>query len=190
NPPMAACYAAIAAGVLARADPANAAYYQAGASAFRAKADALDRAMVAATASMPARDRTLLTYHDAYAYVAVHYGWKVIGAIQVSSFEDPTPKQVTRLIDQVRAEHVPAIFGSEVFPSTVLAQIARESGARYVARLRDDDLPGAPGQPDHSYLGLMRFDLVTMVRNLGGDPSALAAVDVADVAPDRARYPQ
>ena len=35
--------------------------------------------------------RELLTYHDAYAYFARTYGWDVIGAIQVSDFEDPTP---------------------------------------------------------------------------------------------------
>ena len=39
------------------------------------------------------------------------------------------------LVTQVRAEHVPAVFGSEVFPSKVLEQVARESGARYVAEV-------------------------------------------------------
>ena len=190
NPPMARCYATIAAGALAALDPPNAAVYRANASAFGAKVDALDAAMVAATRSMPARSRELLTYHDAYAYFAVHYGWRIIGAIQVSSFEDPTPREVTRLIEQVRAEHVPAIFGSEVFPSTVLGQIAAETGARYVDKLRDDDLPGRPGDPEHSYLGLIRFDFVTMVANLGGDASGLRRVDIGDVHPDRASYPQ
>ena len=45
----------------------------------------------------------------------------MIGAIQPSDFSDPTPQEVADLIDQIRAEHVPAIFGSEVFPSPVLA---------------------------------------------------------------------
>jgi ABC-type Zn uptake system ZnuABC Zn-binding protein ZnuA len=190
NPPMARCYAAIAARALAAADPANAAAYRTNAEAFGTKVDALDRAMQAASAGMPARNRALLTYHDAYAYLAAHQGWRVIGAVQVSSFEDPSPKEIARLIDQVRRERVPAIFGSEVFPSTVLAQIGKEAGVRYVDELRDDDLPGEPGDDGHSYLGLMRFDLVTMVRNLGGDSSGLERVDVSDVAPDRASYPQ
>ena len=37
------------------------------------------------------------------------------------------------------------IFGSEVFPSAVLEEIGRATGARYEDTLRDDDLPGAPG---------------------------------------------
>lgn len=190
NPPMAGCYAAIAGSALAKADPANAAYYEDNATRFEARIEQLDALMKTATAGMPPRGRELLTYHDAYAYFAAHYGWKVIGAIQVSSFEDPTPKEVTALIEQVKIEKVPAIFGSEVFPSPVLAQLAKEAGVKYVDKLRDDDLPGRPGDAEHSYLGLMKFDFVTMVSNLGGDAHGLRAFDDRDIAKDTAEYPQ
>lgn len=36
----------------------------------------------------------------------------------------------------------------------------------------------------------MQFDYVTMVEALGGDASALKNLDVADVSPDTAVYPQ
>src|SRR5207302_4166217 len=110
--------------------------------------------------------------------------------IQVSSFEDPTPEEVASLIDQIKKEKVPAIFGSEVCPSPVLAQIGREAGVRYVDTLRDDDLPGRPGDPDHSYLGLMKADFVTIISSLGGDASGLKAFDSGDVVKDQADYPQ
>jgi ABC-type Zn uptake system ZnuABC Zn-binding protein ZnuA len=190
DPPMARCSATAAASVLAKADPANADVYRRNAAAFEAKVDDLDVRFRTASDTVTARHRELLTYHDAYAYFAAHYGWKVIGAIQVSSFEDPTPKEVASLISQVKREQVPAIFGSEVFPSTVLAEIGRETGVKYVDKLRDDDLPGAPGAPDHSYLGLMKADFVTMIASLGGDPSGLRSFDPSDVTPDRATYPQ
>ena len=188
NPPMAKQYARIAADTLKRRDPSRAGAYEANFGRFSAKVDELDAAMVAASRTVPQRE--LLTDHDAYAYFARHYGWKVIGAIQVSDFDDPTPKEVADLIAQVKAEGVPAIFGSEVFPSPVLAQIGREAGVRYVDVLRDDDLPGALGQPEHSWLGLMRFNFITMVESLGGDASALRAVKVENAAPDTAHYPQ
>ena len=190
NPPMAACYARIAQSVLAKADPANASVYRANANAFMAKVGDLDRRMIAATKTLARGARKLLTYHDAYAYFAVHYGWEVIGAVQVSSFEDPNPKEVVKLIRQVKQLRIPAVFGSEVFPSSVLAQISREAGVRYVDKLRDDDLPGAPGEAQHSYLGLMKFDFVTMVSNLGGDARILEVFDPSDVATNSARYPQ
>ena len=188
NPPYARDYARIARDTLSRVDPANAERYAANYERFAAKVDELDRAMRTASATVPRRD--LLTYHDAYAYFARHYGWRVIGAVQVSSFEEPTPREVAGLIQQVRQVGVPAIFGSEVFPSPVLARIGAEAGVRYVDTLRDDDLPGKPGDPDHSWLGLMKFNFVTMVEALGGDASHLRAVHVVDAAPDKAVYPQ
>jgi len=190
DPPMAGCFATVAASVLSKADPANAGSYQANAAAFVSKVDDLDRRFRAASDTVPAPSRALLTYHDAYAYFAAQYGWRVVGAIQVSSFEDPSPKEVAALIAQVKREKVPAIFGSEVFPSPVLAQIGREAGVKYVDTLRDDDLPGGPGDHDHSYLGLMKADMVTMVSSLGGDAAGLSSFDPSDVVPDRAVYPQ
>ena len=190
NPPMAKQYARVAKDVLSRRDPANAAKYQSNYVAYAAKIDALDTAMAAATAAMPEANRKLLTYHDAYAYFAKHYGWTVVGAIQPSSFNEPTAKEVANLIKQVKEQKVPAIFGSEVFPSPVLEQVGKESGARYVDVLRDDDLPGKPGDPEHSFLGLMRFDYVTMVNALGGNGSAMEALDMSDVGIQNANYPQ
>ena len=190
SPPLARRFARIVADTLDRHDPANRPGYEANFERFAARVDELDRAMVTATATVPAGQRRLLTYHDAYAYFARQYGWKVVGAVQPSNFGEPTPREVAELITQIRREKVPAIFGSEVFPSPVLAQIGRETGARYVDVLRDDDLPGRPGAPGHSWLGLMRFDFVTMVSSLGGNPAALNAVSVSDTAPDHARYPQ
>jgi ABC-type Zn uptake system ZnuABC Zn-binding protein ZnuA len=190
NPPMAKQYAQVVHDVLVRRDPANAATYESNLAAFVAKVDALDAAMVTATATVPETQRKLLTYHDAYAYFAVHYGYTVIGAIQPSSFDEPTPKEIANLITQVRESGVKAVFGSEVFPSPIMEQIGAETGVRYVDVLRDDDLIGEPGDAEHSWLGLMRFNYVTMVEALGGDASALKTLDVSDVVKDTAVYPQ
>ena len=190
NPPMAKCYAQIVLSVVTKADPANASTYEANAAKFSKKLDQLDTAAKSATATIAPENRKLLTYHDAYAYFSRQYGWTVIGAIQPSSFDEPTPKEVARLITQVKKEKVKAVFGSEVFPSPVLAQIAKEAGANYVDKLRDDDLPGKPGDIDHSYLGLMKFDFVTMVGALGGNTAVVQKFDPSDVTPDNASYPQ
>ncbi len=190
SPPLAKRFADVVRSTLMTRDPANAPKYAANYTAFAAKIDALDQVMVTATASILPADRQLLTYHDAYAYFARQYGWTVIGAIQPSSFTEPSPKDVARLIEQVDAQKVKVVFGSEVFPSPVLEQIGAETDAAYVDVLRDDDLPGAPGDPEHSWLGLMRFDFVTMVESLGGDATGLRALDTADVVSDTAEYPQ
>jgi ABC-type Zn uptake system ZnuABC Zn-binding protein ZnuA len=190
DPALVVRYVEIVRDTLQRRDAPNAGTYAANAAAYLAKVKAFDTALRTATATLPSEQRKLLTYHDAYAYFAKEYGWTVIGAIQVSDFEDPTPREVAQLIDQVRREKVRAIFGSEVFPSPVLERIGKEAGVTYVDKLRDDDLPGQPGQPGHSLLSLLQVDFVTMIKSLGGDPTALVSADVADVVKDRADYPQ
>jgi ABC-type Zn uptake system ZnuABC Zn-binding protein ZnuA len=189
DPTYAVKYAATVRDALTKVDPANGEEYARGFERFATGARALDAAIRTATATVPPAQRRLLTYHDAYAYFARSYGWQVVGAVQPKDFEDPTPREVARIVDQVRAEKVPTIFGSEVFPSPVLERIGRETGARYEDTLRDDDLPGKPGAPEHSWLGLMRYDYITMVRGLGGDPAALEAVPLP-TTPDSATYPQ
>ena len=190
NPPMVKEYAQVVRDTLVKRNPENAEVFNTNFTAFAAKVDEIDAAMQLATETIPAADRKLLTYHDAYAYFARHYNWTVVGAIQPSSFEEPTPKEIAELITQVKEEKVKAVFGSEVFPSPVLEQIGKETDAKYIDVLRDDDLTGEPGDPEHSWMGLMRFNFVTMVEALGGDASALKALDVNDVVKDSAVYPQ
>ena len=170
-------YAELIRDQLAKADPGHAADYRRNADSYLATLHTLDDAVQHAVDTVPEQNRALLTYHDSFAYFARHYGMRVIGAIQPSDFAEPSARDVAALIDQIKAEHVPAIFGSEVFPSPVLEQIANETGAKFEDSLRDDDLPGESGEDQHSYIGLMLYDVRTMVEDLGGDPSALDSVE-------------
>jgi ABC-type Zn uptake system ZnuABC Zn-binding protein ZnuA len=183
NPPYAKRYAEIVAEELSALDPDNAESYRRNYEDLAERIDELDALAREVTETVPPENRKLLTYHDSFPYFAREYGWTVIGAIQPSDFAEPTAQDVARLIDQVREEQVPAIFGSEVFASPVLEQIAAETGAEYIDDLRDDDLPGDPGDPDHSYLGLMVFDFRTFMGALGGDVSAFDDLDVSNLQP-------
>lgn len=189
SPPMVVDYVELIRDVLSARDPDDAVAYRENAEAFAGSVGELDVAVRTATATIPADRRLLLTYHDAYAYFAAEYGWTVLGAVQPSSFAEPTPREVADLVDQIEELEVPVVFGSEVFPSPVLEQIAAETGAEYVDDLRDDDLPGAPGDPDHSWFALMQFNVVTMIEALGGDASAITALSPPDLD-DAATYPQ
>ena len=190
DPGYAVAYADIVRAKLSERDPANAAEYQANFEAFKAEADKLAEAVRADQASVPEGQLKLVTYHDAYAYFAKNFGWEVVGAIQPSSFSDPTPAEVAGLIEQIRSTGVPTIFGSEVFPSSVLEAIAAETGVRYEDSLRDDDLPGMPGEAQHSLLELLRYNYRTMISGLGGQPTQLDALVFESKVPDTAYYPQ
>jgi ABC-type Zn uptake system ZnuABC Zn-binding protein ZnuA len=181
NPIYAARYAELVRDALVELDPPHAPQYRERTQQYTARLTALDRAIAAAVATIPPQNRKLLTYHDSFAYFAPRYGMTVIGAIEPASFSEPSPREVARVISQLKQVKVPAIFGSEVFPSKVLNQIGREAGVKFVDTLRDDDLPGTPGAPEHSYIGMMLEDVRTMVTALGGHAEALQGIDPADL---------
>lgn len=188
NPQHAMRYATLIHDELIRLDPNNKSAYEANAAAFLKKLKALDSAIEESVKTIPESNRRLLTYHDSWPYFARRYGFKIVGAVQPSNFSDPSPREVIRLIDQIRKEKVPAVFGSEVFPSPVLEQIAREGKTSYIDKLRDDELPGRPGDPQHSYIGMMVENLTIMFEALGGSGEALKKVDPAPVAGSAADY--
>lgn len=190
DPGYAIKYAEVIKNKLSAIDSKNASYYAENFAIFEKQASALSAAVAMDQKSVPAGNLKMLTYHDAYAYFAKTYGWTVIGALQAGDFGDPAPSEIVRLIEQIKREKVTTIFGSEVFPSDVLKEIGRATGARYESSLRDDDLPGKPGDAEHSWFGLMRYNYRTMVLGLGGKPTQLDALDNAPVISNSAKFPQ
>lgn len=188
NPEYVMRYTTLVRDALTQLDPANRTSYEQNAATFRKRLEAMDRGIMEATKTIPPNNRRILTYHDSWPYFARRYGFQVIGAVQPSDFSDPSPREVARLIEQIRREKVPAIFGSEVFPSPVLEQIAREAKAKYVDKLRDDELPGKPGELRHSYIGMMLENLTIMFEALGGSAEALKGIDPSPVAGSQADY--
>ena len=173
-------YAELILSKLVELDPENADYFSANATTLVGRLDQLDAAIFQAVQSVPERNRRLLTYHDSWAYFARRYGMTVVGAIQPSDFAEPSPRQVAALIDQVRSSGVPALFGSEVYPSRVIEVIGRETGARYVDTLRDDDLPA--GANNHTYIGMMLENMRTMFGALGGRTDVFDGIDPSPIA--------
>lgn len=187
NPKYAEAYAKLAAQQLTKLDPEGKNYYAKNLKNYLQRLNALDKVTREVVASIPPQNRKLLTYHDSWAYWAREYGFDVIGAIQPSDFREPSAKDVARLIDQIRKLGVPAIFGSEVYPSTVEEQIAREAKVK-TANTADDELPGEGSanamentNPQHTYIGMMANNLRIIAENLGGNPKLVDRLNTANV---------
>jgi ABC-type Zn uptake system ZnuABC Zn-binding protein ZnuA len=147
--------------------------YATNAAALVAELDALDQDIATAAATVPEANRTLVTYHDAWTYFARDHGFGFVAAVQPGDYAEPSAAALRDVIDLIREHRVPAIFGSEVFPTRVLDTIAAETDATYIGDLADDELPGAPGGPEHTYAEMMRRNAITIVEALGGDSGAL-----------------
>jgi zinc/manganese transport system substrate-binding protein/manganese/iron transport system substrate-binding protein len=171
-------YAEIIRDRLAEYDPHNANLYADNATAYIAKLTRLDQAIFACVGTIRETNRKLVTYHDSFAYFAPRYGMEVIAAIQPASFTEPGPRDIVHIIEQIKREKILAIFGSEVFPSKIMEQIARESGAMYIDELSDDELPE---KPNHSFIGMMVNNIKIITDALGGDPSCASHVDTSNL---------
>src|SRR5918999_665957 len=129
---------------LTEMDPQNAHYYSDNTNRYISLLRELDERILQAVQTVPSQNRKLFTYHDSWSYFAARYGMTVVGAVQPSEFGEPTPQEVASVIDQIRFEKVPAIFGSEVFPSGVMNQIAKEGNVKAVETLAMTICPAVP----------------------------------------------
>ena len=96
-------------------DPAGAATYAANAAAYTTELDALDDANKAAVATIPAANRKLVTFHDAFPYFAAHYGFEVIGVILPNVGQEPSASDLAALVEKVKAADVKAVFAEAQF---------------------------------------------------------------------------
>ncbi len=158
-------------------DPNNTGYYDDNANRYVNLLKQLDEGIKSSVETIPPENRKLVTYHDSWAYFAPRYNMTVIGAVQPSDFSEPSPLDISKLIDQIKNEKVPAIFASEVFSNKIVDQIAKESNVSIVETLRDDALPGNIDDNNHTYVGMMIENMKNMVIPLGGNIEKLDALN-------------
>lgn len=143
---------------LAAADPDDRAAYEANAAAYTEKLDALDAEIRAAWAKVPAERRRIITSHDAFGYYSAAYGLEVIAPQGVSTETEASAKDVARIIRQIRAEKIPAVFVENISDKRLVARIAKETGAKVGGALYSDALSPVSG-PAVTYLDMMRSNL-------------------------------
>jgi len=156
-------YVARIADALTAADPVHAAEIEAAADAYRSKLHDLDGWVRDQVETIPAGDRKFVMFHDALPYFARAYGLTIVGVAVEAPGQDPSAGEIAALIDAIRASGAKAIFSEAQFPTALVDQIARETGATVVADLYDDSL-GDP--PVTSYEAVIRWDVEQLVEAL------------------------
>jgi ABC-type Zn uptake system ZnuABC Zn-binding protein ZnuA len=152
---------------LAQADPAQAAGYRARAAAYVGRLQTLDRGIARCVGQLPRAARKLVTSHDALGYYARRYGFTVIGAAvpSLSTQAQPSAAATQRLVDQIRAAGVAAIFPESALNPKLEQAIARDAGAKVGGALYADTL-GPKGSPGATYVGALVANTRTIVSAL------------------------
>ena len=154
---------------LIAADPAGRTAYTSHADAYLTRLRALDRAIAACMARIPARRRKLVTDHDALGFYAARYGIDVIGtAIPARSTQaQASAGAVARLVRTIRAAGVTTIFPESSVNPKLTRAIARDAGAKVGPALYADSL-GAQGSAGATYLGSLRANTRALVDGFSG----------------------
>ena len=148
---------------LIAADPDGKDYYEKRQQDFHRRLTALDQAIRAELAK--AKTRKYIAFHAAWPYFAERYGLERVAVVQEFAGEEPTPKEVAKLVRDARAKGVGAIMVEPQLSPRVARTIAGEFGAKTVMV----DPLGDPGDPARdSYEDLMLFNARGFVQAMQG----------------------
>jgi len=147
---------------LAEIDLAGADTYRANADGYLAELRTLDEGVAAAIDSIPPERRKLVTFHDAFPYLARRYGLEVVAVVVASPGKEPSAKDVANLVDAIAAEDVPAVFKEPQLNARILELAADDAGVE-VCTLHS----AALDKKVNTYVKLMRFNAKELTRCLG-----------------------
>ena len=116
-------------------------------------------------AAIPAEDRIIVSFHEAFPYFAEAYGLTIAGTIISNPGQDPSAGQIRALVDAIRETGAKAVFGEIQFSPDLVRTVADEAGVVVESDLYSDSLGDAPAD---TYEGMMRWNVDRVVAALGG----------------------
>ncbi len=143
---------------LAARFPADADVFRANLARYRTELSALDadvRAMLDA-----AKNKNIVTFHDAWYYFAEEYGLRIAGTFEPSPGREPTARGLATLKEAIDRNRVRALYTEPLFSDAAVTAFARDEGVVLAAI---DDIGGAPGRD--TYASLMRYNAETIREN-------------------------
>jgi zinc/manganese transport system substrate-binding protein len=139
-------------------DPDGASAYRANADAYHGKLDALEKEVTGKIAEIPPKQREIITTHDAFGYFGTAYGFRFIAPEGVSTETEASARDVAKIIRQIKAQKIPAVFLENVTDPRLARNIATESGAKIGGTLYSDAL-SPPDGPAGTYIEMMRNNI-------------------------------
>ena len=143
---------------LSAADPASAEQFMKNTQAYIEKLDALDREVRDAVAKLPPDRRKVISTHNAFGYFAAAYGIEFIAPLGVSTESEPSARDIAKIITQIKAAKIPAVFLENITDPRLMGRISAETGARVGGTLYSDSLTGEKGDSP-TYIAMVRHNI-------------------------------
>ncbi len=109
---------------LSKADPVNEAGYTRNAGKYVAQLQKLDEEFSKGLA--PFKGKSIITFHDAFPYLARRYGLKIAGVVEQVPDVQPSPRYLSSLNKVIRRDGIKVIFGERQFSMRLPEQIGRD----------------------------------------------------------------
>ena len=160
---------------LSEADPGSAALYQANAERYQEEMAALNAYVLSQAQRVPADKRVLITAHDAFNYFGRAYGFEVRGLQGISTEAQASTADVQALANYIAERQIPAIFVESSVPQRTVEAVqaaVRDRGFDVqIGGSLFSDAMGNPGTPEGTYLGMVRYNIDTIVSALLQEPA-------------------
>jgi len=115
---------------LTKADPAGKAIYSANSKTALTNLRNLNRWVKGQVATIPKGKRHLVTAHAAFGYFCKAYGFKATFVQGLSADGEISTTQLATSIQELRKEAIPMVFPEQAANPKILAQIAKQTGAK------------------------------------------------------------
>jgi zinc transport system substrate-binding protein len=125
---------------------------------------ALDRDYTKGLAHCARND--IVTSHAAFGYLARRYRLRQVPITGLTPESEPTPKQLTHVIELVRRTHATTVFFERLVSPRLADTVAREVGAHTAVLDPIEGLTPSEQQHGASYLTLMRQNLAALRKAL------------------------
>lgn len=153
-------------------DSDHAAEFTARAEAYQQQLAKLDEYVRKCIASIPQKQRVLVTAHDAFGYFARAYGLEVKSVQGISTESEAGVADVNALVDFLVERKIGAIFVetsvSDKGLQAVIEGAAQRGWTVKVGGELFSDAMGAPGTYEGTYIGMIDHNATTITRALGG----------------------
>ncbi len=146
-------------------DPDRGDMFWTNAQAYNAKLDELHSWTEQQVSAVPEENRLLVTSHDSFGYFANLYGFEIVGVVlSITTDVEPSAGDLADLVEEVKEEGVPVVFGETTVSERLASAVAKESGAELV-RLYSGSL-GPEGSGAETYIDMVRTNVERIVEGL------------------------
>lgn len=158
---------------MAAIDSAHAAIYGANHAAYQSRLEELHAYVTAKVQAVPEDKRVLITAHDAFNYFGRAYGFEVRGLQGISTLSEAGTADVQDLATFIALRKIPALFVESSVPvrsiEAVRAAVKAKGFEVAIGGRLFSDAMGNPGTPEGTYVGMVRYNIDTIVAALLGE---------------------